>query len=168
MTKKITVYTVLIVLAVALVFANAYAISLAVWRLGGSVEDPIALTSLNETGRKDSDEFGEFNVPENAEYFNVYCGLVKVGEKTSFVVQSDGVDVSVEIYCVDAFSSAYYKDKSFQNNVEYCLSAEGRTIFNSCKIYEDGTAEFKRTEGNKDVFMIIKGGDVKSVMNGLV
>lgn len=168
MTKKITVYTVLTVLLVALIFANVYAINLAIWRLGVRTKtgNPEELTSLTAIEKDDSQGFELFTLSEEVRYSDLFFGMVDAGNKATFSVESGGKDVLVEIYCVEAFKCVYSTEQKYQT-VDLSGGSH-QYIVSKYNVYEDGVSEFSFYSGNDQCFVIIHGGDAEEIIVDLV
>lgn len=171
MAKKITVYTLLIVVIIALLFANAYLINLRIWHVNvGKTTEKIDVSEFMTTVGASSEEFSDIKVPENAEYSTLWYGFVQAGEKVSFTVKSQDKDVVVEIFKVNGNDKCEYeKDVSFRNvfgEEQYDGVADEK--FDGYFLYEDGVSVFIKYGGNSKEYWIIHGGNGEEVALSLV
>lgn len=163
MAKKITVYTVLIVLIVALLLVNVYMINLSVWRF--DEKDRV----LSEFTRYDNDDvkvsFSIFKYPENAEGYDLKFGMVDVGECLSFYVESESEDVLVELYIVDKENCRYSDELSCEPVSTDEFRDYMKSLFMSGNVYEDGTTEIRWQTGMPEgAFIVIHGGDARQII----
>lgn len=168
MAKKITVYTVLIVLTVLLLIANVFSLSTAIWKFSVGSENPVQMSSLVAIdGERENLIENCFNIPEDAERKKMFFGLCTVGDKATFSVESGGKNVLVEIYSVDIYKSYYSAEEKYTVNWDLCRLENGKEVFDYCKVYEDGVVELRKIEGNTDIYVIIHGGDAKEIISKL-
>lgn len=102
MAKKITVYTVLIVLLVAMLFANAFTINLVIFDLATRQDnraDIDAVTCVKVSEKTSSNGLDNWiRIPEGATYYKAYYGMVNTGDAVSFDVDTSGEKVAVKAY----------------------------------------------------------------------
>ena len=102
MAKKITVYTVLIVLLVAMLFANAFTINFVIFDLVTRYDnradiDAVTLVKVSEKTRSNGLD-NWIRIPENATYYKAYYGMINTGDAVSFDVETSGGEVAVKAY----------------------------------------------------------------------
>lgn len=102
MAKKITVYTVLIVLLVAMLFANAFTINFVIFDLVTRYDnradiDAVTLVKVSEKTRSNGLD-NWIRIPEGATYYKAYYGMINTGDAVSFDVETSGGEVAVKAY----------------------------------------------------------------------
>lgn len=102
MAKKITVYTVLIVLLVAMLLANAFTINLVIFDMVTRQDnradiDAVTLVKVSEKTRSNGLD-NWIRIPEGAMYYKAYYGMINTGDAVSFDVETSGGKVAVKAY----------------------------------------------------------------------
>ena len=102
MAKKITVYTVLIVLLVAMLLANAFTINLVIFDMVTRYDnradiDAVTCVKVSEKTRSNGLD-NWIRIPEGATYYKAYYGMINTGDAVSFDVETSGGEVAVKAY----------------------------------------------------------------------
>lgn len=162
MAKKITVYTVLIVLLVAMLLANAFTINLVIFDLATRQDnradiDAVTCVKVSEKTRSNGLD-NWIRIPEGATYYKAYYGMINTGDAVSFDVETSGGKVAVKAYEVT------YNKFEFRGEGEE-LAFEGNN--NDRYFYKmrlcDGFAVTRKTEAPSDRFLFIYSSDEETV-----
>lgn len=162
MAKKITVYTLLTVLLVLMIVANAFAINFAVLELSFDSDNRADVTELSRVGIKDPGKSCHIDLwtrlPGDEKYYAVFYGMIKVGNAAVFETEVNGEKVAVEVYQVTAFK---FDGPDGGEEVDFS-GKDYKGYITGMKKY-DGMTVIKGDPTSSDDIMVIRSSDEKTV-----
>ena len=162
MAKKITVYTVLIVLLVAMLLANAFTINFVIFDLvtrqdNRADKDAVTCVKVSEKTRSNGLD-NWIRIPEGATYYKAYYGMINTGDAVSFGVETSGGEVAVKAYEV-----TFNKFESRGEGEELAFEENDRNQYFSKLMLCDGFAVAWTEMAPHTHFIFISSSDEETV-----